>query len=81
MPTIVREGGHCTICGLAYKIGDDQRLFLSEWGVDHAHEDCFLQARRSLICLTCKEPLAPKEGCGKHPEGHTVVKIHERQER
>jgi len=51
---IARTGGVCSICKIPYKIGDEQRLYLTEWGIEGAHESCAANAKMKVVCVRCK---------------------------
>jgi hypothetical protein len=58
MPKIVREGSSCPLCDIPYRIGDDQRLYLTLDGIQGAHENCFVSRVWRSICRDCEGSLA-----------------------
>lgn len=53
----------CAVCGAQYQLGEEVRLFLTEYGVQQAHETCAASAGFRLVCLKCKKESPEQRLC------------------
>lgn len=64
----------CSICKIQYRLGEEVRLYLTEWGIEQAHEVCAANAKMRTVCLHCKKE-APEQRICECGSSHRVVVI------
>jgi hypothetical protein len=68
-------GARCSLCRGPYRLGDEVRLYLTEDGVQQAHEACAANAKMRTVCLNCKKDAPEQRICECGANQRVVVVV------